>query len=383
MERDHCALVLGGYVNGYSIIQELHEKRVQNIILFDSSKKLASYSNKIKKFILIDETPESLLKEIRNLHEEYERVIVFPSDDLYLENLHAIYDKISPFCFLPFNQENLKECLDKYVQYSYCEALGVPYPKTMEIQKKEDIENIKKIQFPIIIKPKKREDMKTNVFRNLILTGLKEVEKNRKDLERHLDTGISFLASEIIPGDGSCIYAYVAYRNQDGKILNEWTGKKLSQYPNDFGVFSSASNEAPEEILEQGRILLNGMNIKGIAEPEFKYDQRDKKYKLIEINLRSMMWHRMGNLSGVNLQYSQYLDAIGKKVKPQTQIKDKNIHFVYIKHEISNLAKRKGYYRIFFRNLLQSDKTYLAVYDIKDIRPFLTDCWEIIHQFHT
>lgn len=383
MERDHCALVLGGYVNGYSIIQELHEKRVQDIILFDSSKKLASYSNKIKKFILIDETPESLLKEIRNLHEEYERVIVFPSDDLYLENLHAIYDKISPFCFLPFNQENLKECLDKYVQYSYCEALGVPYPKTMEIQKKEDIENIKKIQFPIIIKPKKREDMKTNVFRNLILTGLKEVEKNRKDLERHLDTGISFLASEIIPGDGSCIYAYVAYRNQDGKILNEWTGKKLSQYPNDFGVFSSASNEAPEEILEQGRILLNGMNIKGIAEPEFKYDQRDKKYKLMEINLRSMMWHRMGNLSGVNLQYSQYLDAIGKKVKPQTQIKDKNIHFVYIKHEIINLAKRKGYYRIFFRNLLQSDKTYLAVYDIKDIRPFLTDCWEIIHQFHT
>ncbi|AKB45796.1 ATP-grasp enzyme-like protein (plasmid) [Methanosarcina sp. Kolksee] len=383
MERDHCALVLGGYVNGYSIIQELHEKRVQDIILFDSSKKLASYSNKIKKFILIDETPESLLKEIRNLHEEYERVIVFPSDDLYLENLHAIYDKISPFCFLPFNQENLKECLDKYVQYSYCEALGVPYPKTMEIQKKEDIENIKKIQFPIIIKPKKREDMKTNVFRNLILTGLKEVEKNRKDLERHLDTGISFLASEIIPGDGSCIYAYVAYRNQDGKILNEWTGKKLSQYPNDFGVFSSASNEAPEEILEQGRILLNGMNIKGIAEPEFKYDQRDKKYKLMEINLRSMMWHRMGNLSGVNLQYSQYLDAIGKKVKPQTQIKDKNIHFVYIKHEIINLAKRKGYYRIFFRNLLQSDKTYLAVYDVKDIRPFLTDCWEIIHQFHT
>lgn len=383
MEKDHCALVLGGYVNGYSIIQELHEKRVQDIILFDSSKKLASYSNKIKKFRLIDETPESLLKEIINLHEEYERVIVFPSDDLYLENLHAIYDKISPFCFLPFNHENLKECLDKYVQYSYCEALGVPYPKTMEIQKKEDIENMKKIQFPIIIKPKKREDMKTNVFRNLILTDLKEVEKNRKDLERHLDTGISFLASEIIPGDGSCIYAYVAYRNQAGKILNEWTGKKLSQYPNDFGVFSSASNEAPEEILEQGRILLNGMNIKGIAEPEFKYDQRDKKYKLMEINLRSMMWHRMGNLSGVNLQYSQYLDAIGKKVKPQTQIKDKNIHFVYIKHEIINVAKRKGYYRIFFRNLLQSDKTYLAVYDVKDIRPFLTDCWEIIHQFHT
>lgn len=90
------------------------------------------------------------------------------------------------------------------------------------------------------------------------------------------------------------------------------------------------------------------------------------------------MWHRVGNLSGVNLQYSQYLDAIGKEVKPQTQIKDKNIHFVYLKHEIVNLAKRKGYHSTFFRNLLKADKTYLAVYDIRDIRPFLIDCWDII-----
>ena len=64
----------------------------------------------------------------------------------------------------------------------------------------------------------------------------------------------------------------------------------------------------------QGRKLLNGMDIKGIAQPEFKYDFRDQKYKLMEINLRSMMWHRVGNLSGVNLQYSQYLDALGEKV---------------------------------------------------------------------
>ena len=378
MKKNHCVLVLGGYVNGYSIIQELYEKRVRDIILFDNSKKLASYSNKIKKFVLINEGPESLRKEIEKLYEEYERIIVFPSDDLHLENLHAIYNKISPFCFLPFNHENLEECLDKYVQYSYCKIFGVPYPQTIEVQRDEDIENIRKIQFPVIIKPKKREDMKTKIFRNLILNDLEEVEKNRKDLERHLDAGISFLASEIIPGDGSCIYAYVAYRNQDGKILNEWTGRKLSQYPNDFGIFSSASNEAPEEVIEQGRILLNGMNIKGIAEPEFKYDHRDKKYKLMEINLRSMMWHRMGNLSGVNLQYSQYLDAIGKEVKPQTQIKDKNIHFVYLKHEMINLAKRKGYYSTFFRNLLKSDETHLAVYDIRDIRPFLIDCWRFV-----
>ena len=192
-------------------------------------------------------------------------------------------------------------------------------------------------------------------------------------MENYLSAGIRFLASEIIPGGADCIYAYVAYRDMNGEILNEWTGKKLAQYPDDFGVFASASNEAPEDVKIQGRALLNGMDIKGIAQPEFKYDTRDKKYKLMEINLRSMMWHRVGNLSGVNLQYSQYLDAMGEKVCSQVQLKNKDIHFIYLKYEIINLIRRRKYLRTFIRNFKESDETYIAVYDIRDIKPFLKD----------
>ncbi|HWR25001.1 MAG TPA: hypothetical protein VN278_02095, partial [Methanosarcina sp.] len=174
-------------------------------------------------------------------------------------------------------------------------------------------------------------------------------------------------------GNESCIYAYVAYRDMQGRILNEWTGKKLAQYPNSFGVFSSASNEAPEEVRILGKTLLSGIDIKGIAEPEFKYDSRDKKYKLMEINLRSMMWHRVGNLSGVNLQYTQYLDALGKTVEPQIQIKDKDIHFIYLNHEIINLLFRKNYFPVFKKNIWDSDESHIAVYDKSDIKPFLKD----------
>ena len=291
-------------------------------------------SNKIKKFLLIDRTPESLHREIEKLYTEYEKIIVFPTDDLQLENLHKLHDKINSFCFLPFNPENLQFCLDKHVQYAYCEKLGVPYPKTIYIHEKRDLKNIELIQFPILLKPSKREDLKRKVFRNLKIDDPEDLNKVRRDIEAHLAAGVKFLASEIIPGNENCIYAYVAYRDMDGKILNEWTGRKLAQYPDNLGVFASASNEAPEDVLLQGRKLLNGMDIKGIAQPEFKYDFRDKKYKLMEINLRSMMWHRVGNLSGVNLQYSQYLDALGEKVSPQIQTKNKDIHFIYLKHEI-------------------------------------------------
>jgi predicted ATP-grasp superfamily ATP-dependent carboligase len=191
---------------------------------------------------------------------------------------------------------------------------------------------------------------------------------------------VSFIASEIIPGDGSNIYAYVGYRSMEGRILNEWTGKKLSQYPDDFGIFSSASNLAPVEVLEQGKTLLNGMDLKGIAEPEFKYDCRDGKYKLMEINLRSMMWNRVGYLSGVNLHYTQYVDAIGGEVPSYRQEKTRDIHLVCLKHELSNLIRRKGYAGIFYHNMFGGDVTNIALFDIRDLRPFLVNCVDIIDE---
>jgi predicted ATP-grasp superfamily ATP-dependent carboligase len=371
MKENSCALVLGGYVNGYSIIQELSESGVKDIILFDTTRKVASYSNKIKKFVLIDSSPDSLLQELQTLHSEYSFIVLFPSEDLQLENLYALYEKISGYCFIPFNRENLLECLDKFNQYKYCEILGIPYPKTLEIRTPEDIAGISGFMYPCLIKPKKKPDKNLNIFKNLYLQNDQDLKKSETLLKELILKGVSFIVSEIIPGDGSNIYAYVGYRNKNGKILNEWTGKKLSQYPDDFGVFASASNSAPEEILVQGRTLLNGLDLKGIAEPEFKYDVRDGKYKLTEINLRSMMWNRVGNLSGVKIQYTQYLDATGGQVPAYRQEKTKDIHFVYLRHEIINLMARRGYYKTFFHNLFRGDKRYLALFDRTDLKPFI------------
>jgi len=379
--KDHsCALILGGYVNGYSIMQELYENGVTDIILFSTSREPGSYSNKIKKFVLIDPSYGSLLKELQTLSAEYPFIVLFPTDDLQLENLYTIYDQISDFCYVPFNKNNFPASLDKYTQYTFCDTLGVPRPKTIEIRTVEDIDAISEITYPVLIKPKTRMDEKINIFRNLHLHDEQDLSTHKDTIKNFVLNGVSFIASEIIPGDGSNIYAYVGYRTRGGRILNEWTGKKLSQYPDDFGIFSSASNQAPVEVLNLGRTLLNGMDLLGIAEPEFKYDARDGKYKLMEINLRAMMWHRVGYLSGVNIPYTQYIDAIGGEVPSYRQEKTKDIHLVCLKHEISNLISRKGYAGIFYNNLFGGDTTNIALFDIRDLKPFLINCVDIIDE---
>lgn len=367
-----CAVVLGGYVNGYSIIRELYDDGIRDIVLIQYRKQLAGYSNKVSRVYNFDRTAASLENVLHQIHQSYDYLVLFPTDDLQIEFLKEIERKICNFCFLPFNSENIEQSSNKMYQYECCRQAGIPYPKTFLLEKNTDIQRFRELTFPVLLKPCTRKDLIGKVFRSLRLESSEDLQKCEKKLVSYLEQGVAFIASEIIPGStNGTIFAYTAYRDKSGKILNFWTGKKLSQHPDDYGVFASASNEAPEIIKELGEKLLHHMNAYGIAEPEFKYDYRDGQYKLMEVNLRSMMWHRVGNLSGVHLQYTQYLDALGQPVPTMFQEKNKVVHYIYMLHESSNLLRRKRYWRQFFQNVFGGDECYFAVLNLGDLRPFL------------
>lgn len=371
--RYGCAVVLGGYVNGYSIIRDLIGRGVPRVWLLDSSRSLSSRSNKIDGFSLVQWEASSLGAELRRLSERFGRLVLYPTNDAQLEVLGEIYDDVVDFCFLPFNRKGLQQAIDKNFQYAECKRLGIPFPHSVELSTVTDLDRLKGLVHPLLIKPRKRDDMKSDVFRSLLLQKPADLDANRDRIATFIRSGTGFIASELVPGDDTRIYAYTAYRSACGEILGEWVGKKLTQYPDCFGVFSSASNEAPDEVREQGRRLIEGMGLKGIVEPEFKFDARDGSLKLMEINLRSMMWHRVGSLSGVNLPYLQWLDANSEPVPPQKQERSRKIHFVYMKHEWSNVLSRRGYFRHFINNIFGGDERHFALFDMKDVKPFFHD----------
>jgi len=364
-------LVLGGHVNGYSIVKELYEQGITNIALFDPGKSLARFSNKVKYRAVIDKTPETLLRELKKLNQQYEYIVIYPTDDLQVENLHALYDEVSDFCYLPFNRETVIQASDKFFQYETCERIGVPYPKTVNAKATEDLDSIESLVFPLLIKPSTRKDLTVDVFRTLYLETPEKYQEAKTRLAELINKGVEFVISEYIPGDDTNIYAYTCFRNENGEFLNEWTGKKLTQYPDNYGVFCSASNEAADEVLTQGRALVAALEAYGIVEPEFKFDYRDGKFKLMETNLRSMMWHRTGSISGVKLHETQFKYATGQAITHYKQDKSKSIHFVLMLHEIPNLIARKGYWKHFKHNVWGGEKRVWAIFEWRDIKPFL------------
>ena len=365
-----CSLVLGGHINGYSIVKELFEEALCPVVLFDYGPCIARYSNKVVYKRVIDKTPDSLLREIKKLGEKFQKIVVFPTDDLQLINLNIIHEDIKSYCYLPFNPRTLLQSSDKFFQYKLCAKLGIPFPRSFRASSAADLNNISNLAFPILIKPLVRDDLNCEVFRNMYIDSMFTFSSARKTLLSWINKGVKFLVSEYVPGDDTNIYAYTCFRSQEGLILNEWTGKKLTQYPDNYCVFCSSSNEAPEKVLTQGRKLVKALDIYGIVEPEFKYDMRDQTYKLMEVNLRSMMWHRTGSISNVKLQKTQYCYALGKSCEKYQQIKDQRIHFVLMLHEIPNLISRKGYWRFFVQNLFDCDKRVWAVFEWHDLLPF-------------
>jgi predicted ATP-grasp superfamily ATP-dependent carboligase len=370
----HCAVILGNFVNAYSTIQELYSNGLRDIVLFSYGFGIANLSNKIIWNINIRKDYTSILKALERVHKVYDYIIPFSSDDFQIEALYMISVHIKHYCFLPFNPKNVMQVGDKAYQYQCCEKLQIPYPITRNVRNIEDYESLETFIFPIIIKPIKSWNFSNGIFRALEIKSLNDLEKERGNIVKQINQGVSFIASELIPGHtNGTIVSYMGYRSHNGIILNEWIGRKLAQYPNDYGVFSSASNQCDSVIVNYGQKILNEMNLFGIIEVEFKYDERDRNYKLMEISLRSTMWHRIGYLSGVNIQYSQWLDAIGSPVLKQKQNRDKDIHFCYYKYEILNLLSRRDYKNIYKYNLKSGDETYFAIKDVTDIKPYLLD----------
>ncbi|MDF2094126.1 hypothetical protein P0Y31_17390 [Knoellia sp. 3-2P3] len=279
---------------------------------------------------------------------------------------------LEAFCYIPTKISTVAAASDKAWQYANAEACGVAVPRTISIASTSDMERLGELRLPYILKPTARQDMKSDVLRNIVVRTFAEQASISSYLHRHIDRGVEFIASEIVPGGDEQIYAYTAFVSPSGAILRGWVGRKLSQYPRYFGVFSTASNVDEEKaaaVQQLGNRLVKQMGVHGIIEPEFKYDQRDGQFKLMEVNLRSMMWNHLGVAVGVNLPVAQMLTACGLQVPREAQNSDP-VRLVYAAHEVANLIEHQGYWRSFRANMFGGTRTW-AFFEWSDPAPFL------------
>jgi predicted ATP-grasp superfamily ATP-dependent carboligase len=125
---------------------------------------------------------------------------------------------------------------------------------------------------------------------------------------------LDFFLQEIIPGD--TLYLFYSYFNRQSVPLGICGYDKVRQFPKDFGIGTICRSKNRPQPIQAAVEYLRNIGYTGLAEPEFKLDQRDGQYKLIEINTRAVTMTLLAKACGVHMEYLAYLDLTSGEVEP-------------------------------------------------------------------
>ncbi len=190
--------------------------------------------------------------------------------------------------------------------------------------------------------------------------------------------GVDVMIQEIVPGPQTNHVFLDGYIDRNSNFKALFARRRLRMWPLSFGNSSLCVSIPVSEIASfKKRLLgyLKSINYQGIFSGEFKKDQRDGIFKLLEINSRTSAWfNTLSAKCGVNIMLIAYLDAIGRDTK-YSEDYEAGIKWLFLKDDIRAAMRMvlKGDLgvREWIFSLL-GKKDYVS-YAKDDLRPFVMD----------
>jgi D-aspartate ligase len=204
---------------------------------------------------------------------------------------------------------------DKRRMNALAAELGIARPLTYYPRGRDDIANME-LRFPVILKPTMREGhnafVDAKAWRADDLPGLLASYDHAASLVRP----DCIMIQELIPGGGTRQFSYGAVW-QNGTAIASIVARRRRQYPIAFGYTSTyVESIESREVEETASRFLRSLDYDGLVEIEFKYDQRDRTYKILDVNARAWTWIALGAASGVDFAAIQWLLAMGGRIAP-------------------------------------------------------------------
>ena len=309
--RDAVAIVLQGRACGLGVIRSLGRERIPLLVADPHRNAPGLHSRYCKSLIIPDPEIEpemaldSLMKEGEKLKE---KGVLFPSSDAFTIFTSKHRKMLSEHFKMILSPGNMTgELVNKRYQYAEARRVGMPMPATYYPSTLEEAEVIKDdLEYPVIIKPSLSHVFLSKLNRKAFIAN------GPKDLlgifNQQLPPNHPVIVQSFIPGPVTNLYETETYVGQNGKVLAFLVRQKLRQFPEDTGMGTLERTINDPEIVRLGTDFVQSIGFKGIANLEFKMDDRDGKYKLMEINPRYSLQNISATKAGINFPLIQYLD---------------------------------------------------------------------------
>ncbi len=350
MKNKFRVVILGSDINAYYMARNFHEEygikahlMVKTPMLFTSTSKIVT--SEIVPGLWEKKPFLEALNNYANNHKG-EKILLVASNDNYVRLI--VENKKELEKNYTFNYPSLKivnNLLIKENFYEFAKKYDIDIPKTyIYTCLKEEIKEskIKSFRYPLILKPSDGIKYHDHEFKGQAkvykIKDFKELKQVIKDIEKS-GYDDNLIIQEFIPGDDSMLFDSIFYCSTDKKVqLMSFAQIGLQEHtPTGIGnctVLVNGFNEFnnTDDIKNKLIKFLEKIGYQGAAEFDLKYDIRDKKFKVFEINPRQARSSYYLTACGYNL--AKYL------VDDLIYHKKKKFHFIDEEMVLSFVPKK-------------------------------------------
>ena len=316
-------LLFAGDINVYSVARAFHEAYGIRSVGYGKYPTGPCYHSRIIDYRANEKADEqdtflALVTEFAAEHAD-KTVLLMGCGDSYVQLCSQNKDRLPENVVTPYIDIDLmNDLIHKEKFYQLCEQVGVDYPDTFVYHPGEPRDFELPFTGPFIIKPSNGIEY----WRHPYATQKKVYKVDtRSQLDQVLcdiyDSGYddSVIIQNFIPGDDSYMRVLTSHSDRNGKVKMMCLGHVLLEEhtPHGIGNHAVIITERNEVIEGQLRALLDRLHFVGFSNFDIKYDRRDGKYKVFEINTRQGRSNFYVTGAGENIAQCVVRDYIQKE----------------------------------------------------------------------
>ena len=368
-------LILSAHTIALGVVRALSAKGIPLYLVSYEKKDMAHKSKHVKETFFLphpEKETSGFIKGLLGIGEKIGRAVVFAVDDPTLTVLSKSHDVLKAAFILPSpGWSVIKSIINKDLTYEIAEREGIPCPKTRRLDISTPLrpELLQGFTFPCLIKPVQSHTY-YDAFK-IKMTVVNDIEALEAEFNRCREREIEITVQEIISGNARQGFNFnsLCY---NGQIQQGFTAHKIRMTADGYGIPTVVKScEMVDKLREYSETLLTAIGYEGYSCIEYKYDERDGLYKLLEVNGR---YNRSSLLSvklGVNFPWIEYNHLIhGRSIAQHSY--QTGVYYIDefkdLQVNLKSLLRGKQNMFAFLRPYCS--RRIFAVFSIRDPAPF-------------
>ncbi len=374
-ECEFIPLLFAGDINVYSMARAFHEIYGIRPYVYGKYPTGPCFESRIMHYnadIRIDQQDAFMAAIYRFAKKhKHKTVLIIGCGDNYVQLISKNKDRMPDNVIAPYVSIDLmNELIHKEKFYELCRTQGIDFPDTFIHRK--DMGKTFELPFegPFIIKPSNGIEYWRHPFASQKKVYRTEtIDDAIQILSTIYNSGYSdsVVIQNFIPGDDSFMRVLTCYSDQTGRVKLMSLGHVLLEEhtPRGIGNHAVIITERNQKLEDRFKGFLEKLGYIGFSNFDIKYDQRDGKYKVFEINTRQGRSNYYVTGAGANLAQYVVEDWIYRH-PIDFRVVENEILWLVIPKRLAFKHVKSVEYKKRMKKLIREEKAVNPLFYIKD-----------------